>query len=344
MRLLILGGTWFLGRTLAEQAVARGWQVSCFNRGRSGRDVAGVVSIRGDRTVAADVQRLAGSGTWDAVVDTSVYEPTDATLMARRLRPVAGRYVLVSTVSAYQRWPHEPVDESSPVWPARSDARESDPDIAALPVPYAYGTLKAGCEQAVHDVYGDYALILRPGVVLGPHEYVGRLQAMLGRAARGGKILAAGDPNQAIQPVDVRDLSAFTLHLIESETGGTFNVAAPIGSASYGDLWNACLQATGGAGELVWVDADWLANQDVRQWTEIPLWRLPEGTWRVDATRAARAGLTCRPLRDTILDAWQTLEAEPLVAHQRQAEHGLDPTKEQQLLTAWQAETQSSRH
>lgn len=341
MRLLILGGTWFLGRTLAEQAVARGWQVTCFNRGRSGRDVAGVVSIRGDRTVAADMQRLAGSGTWDAVVDTSVYEPTDATQMARHLRPVADRYVLVSTVSAYQRWPHEPVDESSPVWPARSDARETDPDIAALPVPYAYGTLKAGCEQAVRDVYEDHALTLRPGVVLGPHEYVGRLQAMLSRAARGGKILAAGDPHRAIQPIDVRDLSAFILRLIESGTGGTFNVTAPIGNATYGDLWTACMQATGETGELVWVDPDWLAEQDVRQWTEIPLWRLPEGTWRVDATRAVRAGLTSRPLRNTVVDTWHALEAEAPVAHQRQGEHGLEPTKEQQLLEAWHTETQS---
>jgi 2'-hydroxyisoflavone reductase len=202
-RLLILGGTWFLGRTLAETAMERGWRVTCFNRGRTGRDVPGVRSVRGDRTVLSDVERLADHGPWDAVVDTSVYEPQDAQLTARVLRPVASRYVLVSTVSAYRQWPHEPLDELSPLWPSRPDARETDPDIAAMPGAYAYGTLKSGCEQAVREIYGDdAALILRPGVVLGPYEYVGRLQTLLSRAARGEKMLAAGNPDQPIQPVD----------------------------------------------------------------------------------------------------------------------------------------------
>src|SRR2546430_4112964 len=128
-RLLVLGGTWFLGRWLAQNAVDRGWQVTCFNRGRTGRDVAGVRSVRGDRTRPDDVARLAQLGPWDAVVDTSVYEPPDAVLTARALRPVAARYVLVSTVSAYRQWPHEPVDESSPLLPSPTGARASDPDL-----------------------------------------------------------------------------------------------------------------------------------------------------------------------------------------------------------------------
>ncbi|MEV4199368.1 NAD-dependent epimerase/dehydratase family protein [Micromonospora globbae] len=337
-RLLILGGTWFLGRTLAETALSMGWKVTCFNRGRTGRDVPGTETVRGDRANPEDVRRLAERGPWDAVVDTSVYEPPDALLMARALHPVASRYVLISTVSAYRHWPHEPVDEASPLWPSRPDARESDADIAAMPGPYAYGTLKAGCEQAVHEVYGDMALILRPGVVLGPYEYVGRLQTLLGRAARGGKMLAAGDPDQPIQPVDVRDLTDFTLSLIRDGVTGEFNVAAPHGHATYGDLLTACAQATGSAAHLVWVEAAWLADQDVRQWTEIPLWRTPAGTWAVDASRARDAGLVCRPLLATVTDTWRWLQAEQPVPHERQAEHGLDPAKEARLLTAWEAQ------
>jgi 2'-hydroxyisoflavone reductase len=338
MRLLVLGGTWFLGRTLVEHALARGWQVTCFNRGRTGKDVPGAESMRGDRTNSADVQRLAALGPWDAVVDTSVYEPPEALLTARALRPVAARYVLVSTVSAYQRWPHEPVDESSPLWPSRPDARETDSDIAAMPGPYAYGTLKAGCEQAVRQVYGEAALILRPGVVLGPYEYVGRLPALLGRAARGGRMLAAGDPGQPIQPIDVRDLADFTLRLIDARSGGVFNVAAPRGHATYGDLLGACVEATGSGADLVWVDSGWLADRGVRQWTEVPLWRTPAGTWAVDASCAHEARLVCRPLRDTVLDTWRWLQVEQPVPHERQAEHGLDPAREAELLAAWDGE------
>jgi nucleoside-diphosphate-sugar epimerase len=338
MRLLILGGTWFLGRTLAEHALARGWQVTCFNRGRTGKDVPGAESVRGDRTSPGDVERLATFGPWDAVVDTSVYEPPDVLLTTRALQPAAAKYVLVSTVSAYRYWPQEPVDESSPLWPSRPDAREADPEIATMPVPYAYGTLKAGCEHAVREVYGDDALILRPGVVLGPYEYVGRLQTLLGRAARGGKMLAAGDPGQPIQPVDVRDLTDFTLHLIDIGSGGAFNVAAPHGHATYGDLLSTCVEATGSGTELVWVDSDWLVDRGVRQWTEVPLWRTPAGTWAVDASRAREAGLVCRPLHDTVLDTWRWLQVEQPVPHERQAEHGLDPAREADLLAAWDTE------
>ncbi|MGL5866777.1 MAG: NAD-dependent epimerase/dehydratase family protein [Dermatophilaceae bacterium] len=338
MNLLILGGTWFLGRTLAEMALAQGWQVTCFNRGRTGRDVPGVESIRGDRTSRADIERLGEHGPWDAVVDTSVYEPADAAMATRALRGVADRYVLVSTVSAYRGWPHEPVDEESPRWPSHPDARASDPDLAAMSGPNAYGTLKSGCEQAVTEISGNGALILRPGVVLGPHEYVGRLPALLGRAARGGTMLAAGNPDQPIQPVDVRDVAGFMLHLIDTSVTGAFNVAAPAGHATYGDLLQACVEATGSDAVLDWVDAAWLAEQDVRQWSEVPLWRTPAGTWQVDPSRAITAGLTCRPLQETVFDTWRWLQVEQPVPHERQAEHGLDPTKEARLLQAWRHE------
>jgi nucleoside-diphosphate-sugar epimerase len=207
-----------------------------------------------------------------------------------------------------------------------------------MPGPYAYGTLKAGCEQAVREVYSDDALIFRPGVVLGPYEYVGRLPALLRRAARGGRMLAAGDPAQPIQPVDVRDLGDFILRLIEAGSGESFNVAAPHGHATYGDLIGGCVEATGSGAELVWVDSQWLADRGVREWTEVPLWRTPAGTWAVDASRARAAGLVCRPLRDTVSDTWRWLQVEEPVPHERQAEHGMDPVREAELLAAWGAE------
>lgn len=337
-RLLILGGTWFLGRTLAEQATAEGWQVTCFNRGRSGVDVPGVASIRGDRTDPAALRRLAEHGPWDAVIDPSAYAPKDVAATVTALRPVVGRYVLISTVSTYRSWPHEPVTETSALWLSRPDASESDPQIAALGVAATYGTLKVGCEQAATTGYGDDAtLIVRPGVILGPYEYVGRLPTLLERAARGGRILAPGPADRPIQPVDVRDLTAFVLRLVDHGQTGVFNVAAPTGHATYADLLDACLQATGSSGSPMWVDPIWLTEQDVRQWTEIPLWRTAPGTWEVDTTKARDAGLVCRPLRMTVADTHTWLRRERPVPHPRQAEHGMDPDKEARLLEAWDA-------
>ena len=327
-----------MGRMLAEAAVVRGWDVTCFNRGRTGRDVDGVESVRGDRSVRADLERLATAGPWDAVVDTGAYEPPDVTLAAEALAKVAGSYVVVSTVSAYRDWPASPVTEDSPLWPARLDARETDPDVAAMPGPFAYGALKAGCELAAQHVFGKRTLVLRPGVVLGPYEYVGRLAALLGRAARGGRMLVAGDPGRSIQPVDVRDLVAFVLDQVERQRTGTFNAVAPQGHATYGELIDACVAATGTRAELVWADPGWITERGVSEWTELVLWRSPGGTWAVDGHRAQGAGLVCRPLAETVVDTWAWLQRERPVPHPRAAEHGLDPEREAELLAGWDAE------
>lgn len=343
VRLLVLGGTWFVGRAVAEHAVARGWEVTCFNRGRTGRDVAGVVSVRGDRTVAASLERLAAAGPWDAVVDTGAYEPPDVALTAEALAPVSGSYVLVSTVSAYRDWPGAATSEESPLWPARLDARESDPDVAAMPGPFAYGTLKAGCELVAQRVFRDRAVVLRPGVVLGPYEYVGRLEALLSRAASGGRMLVAGSAGRSIQPVDVRDLAAFMLGLVERQLTGVYNVVAPDGHATYGELIDACVTTTSSDAAMVWVDPGWLADQGVAEWTELVLWRTPPGTWAVDGRRAQEAGLVCRPLRETVADTWAWLQHERPVPHPRASEHGLSPEREADLLADWEVELAGRR-
>jgi 2'-hydroxyisoflavone reductase len=324
-----------VGRALAEAAVARGWEVTCFNRGRTGRDVPGVETVRGDRTVAGDVARLAGSGRWDAVVDTGAYEPPEVAAVAGALVPVVGRYVVVSSVSAYRDWPAVPTTEESPVWRAQPEARRRDLDAAGVPGPVAYGTLKAGCEVVVRQLFEDRALVVRPGVVLGPYEYVGRLDAMLGRAARGGPLLVAGTPNRSIQPVDVRDLVVFVSDLIENRAGGTFNVVAPPGHASYGELIEACIVATGSEAVPVWVDPGWLVERGVAEWTQLTLWASPPGTWAVDGSRAQHAGLGCRPIGQTVAETWAWLRKERPVAHARAAEHGLSPEREAALLAEW---------
>lgn len=338
MRLLILGGTWFLGRTIAEQAVAAGWQVTTFSRGRSGHDVPGAVPVRGQREDPDDVARLARSGRWDVVVDTSGYTPETVDLAAGMLRDRTARYMLISTVNAYRGWPTEPLTDESQVYQDAGAGARPVPSAAAVLAPSGirYGQGKAAGERTlVRSFPGPDSLILRPGVILGPYEYIGRLPWLLRRMERGGEVLAAGSPSRPIQPVDVRDLSEFVLHAARTGLSGAMNVTAPFGHASYGRLLESCRDITGGQCELVWVDDDWLAAQDVTPWSEIPLWRTTAGAWHVSSERAWAAGLTCRVLDDTVADTWSWLRREDPVPHERAGEIGLEATKEKRLVAAW---------
>ncbi|OON75636.1 NAD-dependent epimerase/dehydratase family protein [Streptomyces tsukubensis] len=329
MRILLLGGTWFLGRAVADEALSRGWSVTTFNRGRSAADLAGVEAIHGDRTSPRDLERLTASGPWDVVVDTSASEmaPCQVLAGARTLSAQTGRYVYVSTVNAYTGWPDEPLTEDSPTYGAPADADRGYGADADGPT--HYGIQKSGSEAAVLSQFAGRSTILRPSVILGPGEYVGRLPWWLRRAERGGTVLAPGRPDKLIQPVDVRDVAAFAL----DAPVGNFNVAAPLGRATMSDLLDACLQVTGRRGHLTWADDDLLTRHGVREWVELPLWRTAPGTWAVDTTRAMEAGLVCRPLPDTVADTWAWLQGgEGRVPHPRWDEHGLDPVKERAIL------------
>jgi nucleoside-diphosphate-sugar epimerase len=257
------------------------------------------------------------------------------TASATALCPVASRYIYLSTVNAYRGWPNEPLTDDSPTFDAADGAVSENLDASRGSSP-AYGPLKAACERAAQEHFKTDCLILRPGVVLGPYEYVGRLPWLLDRMVRGGPVLAAGDPARSIQPLDVRDLAAFILLAIADQLSGAMNVTAPIGHSTYGTLLDTCNQVTGNHAELIWVEDKWLAEQDVKPWTEIALWRLSPGAWAVSSARATRAGLTCRSLPDTIADTWDWLGREQPIPHERASEIGLDPAKEQRLLAVWQ--------
>lgn len=336
-RLLVLGGSWFLGRAVADAALAHGWEVTAFRRGRSGEDAPGVTVVRGDRTSGADLARLAAAGPWDAVVDTSGYVPREVLAVARALEPVAGRYVFVSTVSVYQGWPTVPLTEDSPVLDCPPDA---GPDYGydADPGPTVYGFTKAGSERAVAGTFGaDRSVLLRPGVIVGPREYIGRLPWWLNRVARGGRVLAPGRPERRIQPVDVRDVADFALRTALGPVG-TFNVTAP-GYETMAGFLDACHEVTGSDARFEWItDEPWLIAQGLAQWTELPLWRTYAGAWAVDSAHARAAGLATRPLRDTAADTWEWMQTgAPSVTHERTSEQGLDPAKEKAILGIWEA-------
>ncbi|GAA2055260.1 NAD-dependent epimerase/dehydratase family protein [Catenulispora yoronensis] len=342
MRLLIVGGSRFLGRAVAETALAAGHEVTVFNRGRSAPDVPGVTAVRGDRESEADLERLAGHGPWDAIVDTSGYVPQVVGRSARALAGSSPVYVFMSTCSVFTDWPLRPLADDSPVYACPPDAGPDDGD---------YGALKAGCERAVDRDFPGRTLHLRLGLLLGPYEDVGRLPTLLLRIADAGgardeRVLAPGDPAYQVRPIDVRDVARFTLGAIEQRLRGAYLVTGtPASATTYGELLQSCIDATGSPARLEWVDGAFLTRHNVAMWTELPLWVPPEDVpWDNDTSRAEAAGLRCRPLRETVADTWAWLAADDgKVRHSYRPNrpHGLDQDREREVLAAWDAEKAS---
>ena len=320
MRILMLGGTAFLGRHFVEAAVAAGHDVTLFNRGQTHPELFPQLErLRGNRDGGLGIL---AERRWDAVVDTSGRLPRLVGASAQALRDT-GQYLFVSTISVY-------ADVSVPG--TREDARPatlSRPDSEDERTDY--GALKFLCEEEVRRVFGPRAAVVRPGLIVGPFDPTDRFTYWPARCARGGRILAPGQPDRRIQFVDVRDLAQFLLHLVQARQGGTFNATQPPGAVTMGQLLSAC--AAGQPAAIQWVADDWLAEQGVGQWMELPLWIRPtpeqRGFYEVDCTAAIEAGLAFRPLADTVRDtlAWHQTREPYTWSHT-----GLSTEREQQLL------------
>jgi nucleoside-diphosphate-sugar epimerase len=338
MRLLVIGGTAFLGRAVVEEALSRGDDVTTFNRGRTGPDLPGVRTIRGDREVDADLAALDDVADVDGVVDTCGFVPRVVGESARRLVDRARRYVFVSSMSSTTTWPHSPTPDGADGQPCPGDAGPDDGD---------YGVLKAGCERAVTPTFGDdRATVVRAGLILGPHENVGRLPWWLRRIAAGGEVLAPGDQDARMQLVDARDLAAFMLHCIEHDLAGTFNATGPQGNATMGSWLGDCVAVTGSDARLTWVDDELLLSHQVEPWTELPLWMPPgqgaDHVWTAETAAAELAGLRSRPVAETVRDTWEWVRAGGSTSvtppqHAGRAQHGIDPVKEKAILAEWHA-------
>jgi 2'-hydroxyisoflavone reductase len=327
MKLLVLGGSAFVGRAVVAAGLDRGYDVTTYNRGRTAMPLPGVEALHGDRTSPADLEVLAGRS-WDAVIDTWSGAPRHAGATARLLKGAVGHYGYVSSRSVYR-------------WPPRVGGTEDDPVVDASPKAdkTEYAADKRGAELAILDGYGD-ALLARAGLILGPHEDVGRLPWWLRRLAAGGEVLAPGPPDLPLQYVDARDFATWMLDCAERGTTGPFNVVSAPGHTTTLGLLTACQAATGGAGELVWVDPGFVEEHGIEPWTELPVWLPPTGEYigmhRTDTSAALEAGLRCRPVADTVTDTWAWLRelAEPPLREGLPAP-GLDPAKERRVLDAW---------
>jgi 2'-hydroxyisoflavone reductase len=302
MRILILGGTQFVGRHLVEAALAGGHEVTLFHRGRTGPDLfPDLEHVLGDRQ--SDLGLLSAR-TWDAVVDTSGYVPRIVRMSAQALREAAERYLFISTISVYEIAGLERVDEGSPL------QRLEDPGVEEV-TGETYGGLKVLCEEAVREVWGGRAAIVRPGIVAGPHDPTDRVTYWVSRAARGGKMAVPARLEQPLQFVDARDLAAFCLKLLVEGDGGTYSVTAPPKPLAFGEFVDLCRSAAGeGAAEPVPVAADVVEAAELGK-RGLPIVLPEDGSadalMRVDVSRALSAGFSPRPTSETIADvlAWE---------------------------------------
>ena len=312
MKLLVFGGTKFLGRGVVEAAGAH--DVTLVNRGRTNPDLyPDVETIELDLT--ADLEPLHGRQ-WDAAIDM---DPTQLPRETRRRAEAVdvGHYVFVSTISVYSDT-SQPIDESSALF----DPPDPEPDAFD---PEQYGGLKVGSERVVQEVFGERSAIARAGLIVGPHDPTDRFTYWPRRLAEGGTVLAPGNPEQRVQLIDARDLGAFLVLLAEQRTSGIFNATGPAEPLTLGET----LERIGGADRLVWVDDQMLLDAGVGPWMELPLWLPGEeyaGLLQADISRAIAAGLTFRPLEETARD---TLEWSLEAGEQRPT---LSREKERELL------------
>lgn len=331
MKLLVLGGTLFLGRHVVEAALARGHEVTLFNRGRHNPDLfPEAEKLRGDRE--GSLAALRGR-TWDRVIDTSGHLPRVVRASAAALADAVDHYTFVSTIWVYRAYPHTPgIDESFPL------ATLADPTTEKLGAE-TFGPLKALCEDAVAEAMGGRALAIRPGLIVGPYEPTGRFAYWPRRVARGGEILLPAPPSFRLQVIDARDLAGWLVLMSELGHTGCYNATGPAYPLTLQHLVEVCRAVCESDASFTWVDERFVLEAGVVPNRDLPLW-FPgaPGLAAVNCGRAIAAGLTFRPLADTVRGALAE-DAGPAAAAQRL---GLDREREAGLLRAWHERSRSA--
>ena len=329
-RILILGGTSFLGPALVEAAGARGDVVTLFNRGKTNQGrFTDVEQLHGDRD--GKLEALRGRS-WDVVIDTSGYVPRIVRMSAELLAPSVERYVFVSTISVYDESIPPGSDEGAQIAKLTDPATE---DIRAN-----YGALKAACERAAEGAMPGRVLVVRPGLIVGPDDPTDRFTYWPVRLAEGGEVLAPGTGDDPIQLIDVRDLGGWMVEMAGRRATGIFNAVGPAARTTMREMLAACQPASGPKGALTWVPAPFLEKEQVEPWGDMPVW-IPaggpeSGMSQVSIARARAAGLRFRPLDETARDTlawWNRLPAE----RRAKLRAGISRERERQVLSAWAA-------
>lgn len=327
MRVLILGGTQFLGRHLAAAALAQGHSVTLFNRGTKSEGLFPEAEhLRGDRN--GDLTALHGR-TWDVAIDTSGYVPRIVRASAETLANAVEHYTFVSSISVYSDWPKAPhIDETSPVGVL------ADPTVEEVNGE-TYGPLKALCEQAVAETLPGRTLVVRPGLIVGPYDPSDRFSYWPARVARGGEILAPGRPERLVQVIDARDLAEWMLRMATERATGTYHATGPDYPLTIAETLAESQRVSGSETTITWIPDDFLEQREIGEWVELPLW-IPEregpGVGDVNCARAIAAGLTFRPLAETIRATLDWLATRPADYSWKA---GLTPEREVETLAAW---------
>jgi 2'-hydroxyisoflavone reductase len=331
MRILMIGGTRFIGRHVVEQALDRGHDVTVFHRGQTGAGLFHghdrVRLLTGDRN--SDLSALA-DGEWDATVDTCAYLPRQVQQLAHTLDGRGGRYLLVSSVSAYRSPEQSGYTEDSPL------AELDDPTVEDV-TGETYGGLKVLCERAAADRFGPSTLIVRPTYVVGPDDYTWRFPWWVARLADGGEVLAPGPPDAPAQVIDVRDMAAWMVGLLEREESGAYHAVSPAPPFSWRQQLEAIRDAVSPPGTvLTWVDGDFLLERGLDDGS-LPLWSAGDPDvlmMAADPAKAFGTGLSPRQLAETVRDTWAWVQgAEP------PATQAISRERERELLAAWHART-----
>jgi 2'-hydroxyisoflavone reductase len=341
LKLLILGGTGFLGPQLVDAARAHGHSVTLFNRGKTRPGLFGpeIEQLQGDRD--GKLQALEGRK-WDAVIDTSGYVPRIVKASAELLAPNVGHYVFISTISVYAQDLTGHIDETSRL--------EQLADPTTEEVRKFYGGLKALCEQAAETAMPGRVTNIRPGLIVGPDDPTDRFTYWPVRADRGGEILAPGDGKDPVQYVDVRDLAAWTIEVVERKVFGVFNALGFDTPVTTAEMIESCRQVTSTSSTVTWVPTAFLEEQKVSPWSDMPVWIPREGGGIYGNARAREQGLKFRPLTETAKDTLSWWKSLPPAAPPGEKEHpfnrtararaGLSPEREREVLAAWAAKQQ----
>ena len=331
-KILILGGTNFLGPHVVRAALARGHTVTLFNRGKTHAELfPELEKLHGDRD--GHLEALANRK-WDAVVDPSGYVPRLVKASAELLAPNIGFYVFISTITVYERLSVVGDDESAPL---RTMADPTNEDSKKY-----YGELKALCEKAAEAAMPGRVATLRPGLIVGPGDPTGRFSHWPSRLAAGGEVIGPGDGTTPVQWIDGRDLAAWIIKVIEDRTAGTFNAFGPEKRTTIKEVLDACNAAGGNKATITWVDAKFLDKQGVHGWSDLPMWidntdpdALGFGTAKND--RALAKGLKCRPVLDTAKDTLAWLATLTPEERAKVGDSGIKRDRELAVLAAWKA-------
>jgi 2'-hydroxyisoflavone reductase len=340
MKILVLGGSRFLGRTFVEEAQRQNQEVTIFNRGNQNERFKDVEIITGDRLT--DLGKLKNRY-WDAVLDTSGFIPSSVLKSTELLKDRVKHYTFISSISVYKDWVQENFDETYPVYDmSLEEANELAKDSNIYEY---YGQFKALCEVVAEKAMPGRVANIRAGQLIGPNDYTDRIPYWIHRIAAGGKVLAPGNPNRPVQMIDNKDLAHWILSMMANQTTGTFNATGPDYTLTMKDFLETCIKVTASDAEIVWVSEKFLLENKVAPWTEMPLW-VPEefplepelkdpwkGAFTVNIDKAIANGLTFRPLEESLADIYKWEKQRNLATDEWKS--GMRADREKELLELW---------